>query len=263
MDKRYLPAIASIFILALTLSSILPVYAVTLTAAARPTLDVVTIAEDDAVRNTGIILMGLTTPHYSDDIWGQVGWPQEDMVTYAKLLSQYKILVSYNGVPVAASITCQVIEKDKANPKTPQFAAENLMTEVSDYSSHFACKARWGKVGVGVLDVYYIGPATGQYIADYVLAVTATYTIGTSMIYGTELQDVCVLGWPSLLSTFVTGGAPAAYPETAFGAYPLTKPDGTVHWIYVDPLGLENSCEDMVILERFAMGLAIPIATSS
>jgi len=260
MDKRYLPAIASIFILALTLSSILPVYAVTLTAAARPTLDVVTIAEDDAVRNTGIILMGLTTPHYSDDIWGQVGWPQEDMVTYAKLLSQYKILVSYNGVPVAASITCQVIEKDKANPKTPQFAAENLMTEVSDYSSHFLCKPRWGKVGVGVLDVYYIGPATGQYIADYVVAVTATYAIGTTMIYGTELQDVCVLGWPSLLSTISTS---VTEVNGILGAYPLTKPDGTVHWIYVDPLGLQSSCEDMVILERFAMGLAIPIATSS
>jgi len=256
MNKRYLPAIASIFILALTLSSVLPVYAVTLRAVALPTLDVVTVPEDDAVRNTGIILLGLTTPHWEPTIFGQVGWPQSDFVTYPKFLAQYKMLVSYNGVPVhPTSVTCQVIEKDKANPKNMQFPAENLKTVVVD-NTGFVCKFREGKPGVGVLDVYYVGPTTGQYIADYIINVEVSFAIGSTTIFGSEIQDVCVLGWPSLLSTL------APWPEapTTLAPYPLTKPDGTVHWIYVAPLGIESGCEDMVILERTAMGLEIPIA---
>ena len=72
-------------------------------------------------------------------------------------MAQFKILISYNGVPVTASITCQFVEKDKANPlKDQQFAAENLKS-VPKENPNFVCKFREGKPGVGVLDVYYIG----------------------------------------------------------------------------------------------------------
>ena len=42
-------------------------------------------------------------------------------------MAQFKIFVSYNGVPVTRKHPCQFVEKDKANPlKNQQFAAENL-----------------------------------------------------------------------------------------------------------------------------------------
>ena len=76
------------------------------------------------------------------------------------LIAQFKILVSYNGVPVTPdSIFCQFVEKDKAQPlKNQQFTAENLVS-VPKENSNFICKFREGKPGVGVLDVYYIGDA--------------------------------------------------------------------------------------------------------
>jgi len=138
--------------------------------------------------------------------------------------------------------------KDKQGPW------ENLMTAVSDRSSLFTCKPRWGKPGVGVLDLYYTGPTTIQYAADYIVYVSASLTIGRNVIFGGEIQDVCVLAYPSmvtLLAQEFTG------TNGYYAAYPLTKPDGTTHWIYVDALGIQTSCDDLVLLERAAAGLEI------
>jgi hypothetical protein len=162
-------------------------------------------------------------------------------------LAQFKILISYNGVPVTGSITCQFVEKDKANPlKDQQFPAENLKT-VPKENPNFICKFRWGKPGVGVIDVYYIGAAKGQYIADYILVVGAGMAVGRTTVFGAEIQDICLLGWP-----VIEAGAP----------YIITKPDGTQHYVYADPLGLPTekwaSCEDVALMQKDQLGIPIP-----
>jgi hypothetical protein len=111
---------------------------------------------------------------------------------------------------------------------------------------NFVCKLRWGKPGVGVLDVYYIGSTTSAVpIADYIVAVSASLAVGRTTVFGTEIQDVCVLGFP----------APAivALPP----AWIITKPSGDTHPIYADPLGAYVSCEDLALQEQAMLGLPI------
>jgi hypothetical protein len=232
LNKRYLPAIASLLIVAVLASSFLPVFAVTLRYRADPVLVVKTIAEDDELRQTGVILM-------ADTKAGFLGTPMA-----SKLLAQYKILVTYNGVPVTpTSYTCQIIEKDKYNPlKAKQGVWENLATSVL-VTDNFICKWRAGKPGVGVLDLYYIGTRSGQFIADYIVVVTATLAIGHTVVYGTEMQDVCVLGWPV---------------DNVGYAWRITKPDGTRHWIWADPMNGAVSCEDVALEQKDQLGIPIP-----
>jgi hypothetical protein len=248
MNKRYLPVIAAILI-ALTCASIMPVLAQVVTLPtyiyAAPTLTVVTIAQDDQVRKTGVMWLADSQPEYNLFQAASSTWDGVQDV-----MSQFKILVSYNGVPVTpTSLYCQVVEKDKYNPiKDRQFPTENLMTVPKDESTLFTCKFRWGKPGVGVLDVYYIGPGMPVSIADYVLVVGANYAVGRNTVYGTDMQDICVIGWPIELQ-------PAAV---------VTKPDGTGHWIFDDPLSdwttstVWKSCENVALMQRQALGVPIP-----
>ena len=237
MNKRYLPAIAAIFIIALTASSFIPVYAVAMRPQVSPTLYVLTIPEDDEVHKTGIMLLG-TPP---------VGSPY--YMSKTDLLAQFKVIVSLNGVPVTATLKCQVIEKDKVNPlKTKQGAWENLVSVPKDMTGNFVCKYREGKPGIGVIDVYWVGPSAtstvisvGQFIADYILIVQFTYTVGRTVIYGTEMQDICVLGW-SFDDNYAV----------------LTKPDGTEHYVFPNPLGDYNSCEDAALVQKDMLDLTIP-----
>jgi hypothetical protein len=231
LNKRYLPAIASLLIVAVLASSFLPVFAVvpTLRYRADPSLVVKTIAEDDELRQTGIILMA-----DSQDNFAQAG-------AVSKLLAQFKVIVTYNGQPVKAVLTCQIIEKDKYNPlKAKQGIWENLVTSVIE-TKNFLCKYREGKTGVGVLDVYYTGSFSGQFIADYIVVVKANFAIGRTVVYGAEMQDVCVLGWPIY----------AAH-------YDITKPDGTHHFAYADPLGDFVSCEDAALVQHQTLNIPIP-----
>jgi len=154
------------------------------------------------------------------------------------------LFVSYNGIPVApAAVFCQVVEKDKYNPiKNSQGPWENLVTVPKDVSASFVCKARWGKPGVGVLDVYYVGPGNPVNIADYVLVVSASLAVGRTTVYGTEIQAICLLGWP--------------VPTTP--AWIITKPDGTLHYIYADALTGWKSCEDLALQEKAQLGIPIP-----
>jgi hypothetical protein len=244
MNKHYLPAIASLLIIAVALTSFTPVLATLPTRlVAQPTLRVTTIAEDDEVRETGVMWM---VPDRNTFLALQggaaiLGFPSD-------LLAQFKVLVSYNGVPTTPTSTyCQFVEKDKANPlKDQQFPAENLKT-VPKENDNFICKFRWGKPGVGVIDVYYIGALAGQYIADYILVVGVDLTVGRTTVWGTEIQDICLLGWPSL---------PAP-------AWIITKPDGTQHYIYTDPLGDPEaltrwtSCEDLALMQHDQLGIPI------
>jgi hypothetical protein len=234
LDKKYLPAIASILVLAVVLSSVMPAFAtLPVRNIAGPTLVVKTIPEDDEVRKTGIMLLADTQANFV------AGTPLAQ-----DLLAQFKISIIYNGVPVTpSSLFCQVIEKDKYNPvKDQQFPAENLKTVPKDQSGLFVCKYREGKPGIGVLDVYYIGLASTQYISDYVLVVGATFLIGRTSIYGTEIQDICILGWPM-----------SAGPQ-----WIITKPSGDLHYVFGDPLGPYMSCEDAALVQKTTLGFPIP-----
>jgi len=238
MNKHYLPAIASLLIIAITLTSFMPVFAALPTRlVAQPTLRVTTIAEDDELRQTGVMWMGTGVTAAT------LGTGTSDF------LAQFKILVSYNGVPVTpTSVSCQFVEKDKANPlKDQQFPAENLKT-VPKENPNFICKFRWAKPGVGVLDVYYIGDALGQYIADYILVVGVDLAVGRTTVFGTEIQDICLLGWP------VTGNGIGLAPVVVT----ITKGNGDLHNIYTDPLGTFTSCEDVALLQKDALGIGIP-----
>jgi len=241
MDKRiYLPAIASLLILCITFASVGAVTAATvLRARAAPTLEVFTIAEDDEVRQTGIIVIGLTP---------KTGWtkPQDAFCAAnpgacVDKLSQHKILVTFNGVPVTFSVDCQFIKKEKLHPlQKPQFAEEQLRTVLTDESANFRCKLREGKPGVGVLDIYYIGPQEKQFIADYVVVIHVWTTIGRTVVHGVEVQDVCVLGWAINANTIV-----------------ITKPSGDRHFSWPDALGPFVSCEEAALWERDNQGLPI------
>jgi hypothetical protein len=226
LDKKILSAIASLLVLGTILSLVVPAFAeMPVLAVAGPTLVVRTVAEDDQIRRTGVIILGIEPP-------GPL--PQQSPFSTADWLAQFKISITYNGIAVnATTLYCQVIEKDKYNPmKDQQFPAENLKTVPKDQSGLFVCKWRSGKPGIGVLDVYYVGTAAAEYIADYVLVVSATYTIGRTVVYGTDVQDICVLGWPVVI---------------ALGQFS-----------FFDPLGSYVSCEDAALAEKDAAGLGIP-----
>jgi len=253
MNKRYLPVIASVLILAITVATFQPAFAAvtTLRALAMPTLVVFTIPEDDQIRQTGMMVFADTRLDFQAIV--AAGGVYSTVVTPGKtndfqdLLAQYKLLVSYNGVPInPTSLFCQIDEKDKANPlKDKQGPWENLKTIVVDKTSNFVCKVRWGKPGVGVLDVYYTGPLLPQYISDYVVAVYATLKIGSTLIYGSDIQDLCILGWS------MYGNHPDGVPVGAAGS-PLhwLKPDGSFHTIYPDPLDSVVSCETAALWQK-------------
>jgi hypothetical protein len=234
MNKRYLPAIAALLILAISFASYAPVLGtVALRAQVNPSLVVFTIPEDDEIRKTGVIVFDDTSTNYVSTT---------RTTRSSDLMAQYKILVTYNGVPVTpTAIACQVIEKDKANPlKDSQGTWENLKTIPVDQTGLFKCKFRWGKPGVGVLDLYYVGPLAVQYIADYVVNIYATLTIGRTVIYGGEIQDVCILGWN-------LGAVLGVQTITATG------PDGTAlsAYVYPDALGAYVSCEDAAMYQKY------------
>jgi len=242
-NRIILPALASLLIISMVLSTFTPVMSITYTPArALPTLQVLTIPEDDEVRKTGVIILGLTP---------MPGWPNDKPVdpycianpgACVKKLAQYKILVTFNGVPVSFDINyCQFIKKEKMHPlQKPQFPEEVLRTVLTDESANFECKLRDGKPGVGVLDVYYVGPQEKQFMADYVMVVSVTTTIGAYVVYGVEMQDVCVLGWAVNDNTML-----------------LTKPDGTNHFIWPDPLGPFDNCETLALWQRANQGLPL------
>jgi len=239
-----------------------------------PMLEVTTIPEDDQIREKGIIILGLVPTVQ--------GWPKPidthelppDQVA-ADYLSQHKLLVTYNGRALLwrqsgaadskeidePDVHCNVLEKDKVNPiddkwgePTAQFPEENLVTTLIDVSENFDCKPRWkepaGMPGwyesVGVLDVYFILPEDAdpaQWIADHILVVTVTLVVGRAIIMGSDMQDICVLGW-------------AMDTNTKY----ITKPDGgdDYHFTWPDPLGPFVSCEEAATWQRYYLGLEIP-----
>jgi hypothetical protein len=248
MNKFVLPSAAALLILVIAVSSFTPAIAVTRVTLA-PFLQVQTIPEDDQLRNTGVMLLGLgaATPKPTD------------------FMAQYKIIVTLNGLLVPASgliILCNVAEKDKeplppwkTTGKSPtnvrQFPNENLKTTIVDVAQYFVCKFRpKGTESVGVLDVYYnnVNGPDKAFIADHILVVQAMYTVGRQVFYGAEIQDICILGWN-------IGGTYAAVTKY----YTNSKGDqaaGDKHWLLQtgDPLGTFPGCEDAALFENQALG---------
>ena len=241
MDKRlYLPAIASLLILCIGFGSFLPVMAVTaLRARAEPKLEVVTIPEDDELRKTGVIIIGLSPKLPWDKPYDR--WCYDRPGRCVDKLSQHKILVTFNGVPVNFHVDCQFIKKEKLHPlQKPQFKREQLKTVLTDESLSFKCKLRPGKPGVGVLDVYYVGPQEKQFIADYIMVVQVWLKIGSTTVYGIDVQDICVLGWAIDTNTMR-----------------IWKPDDTYHFSWPDALGPFVSCEEAALWQRDNQGLPL------
>jgi hypothetical protein len=251
MNRKLVPVVAAFLILAVLFGSTPFTYAAVATIG--PKLDVTTIPQDDQKREIGIMILG---------IGPGAGLGVDPM-------SQHKLLVTYNGQPIiwqlgtgslkgVPIVVCNVLEKDKVNaiddPKTtakPQFTNE-IQTKLVDVTSNFVCKVRWKQYSAGwlessgVLDVYYTGSADPHWIADHILVVEVIMQIGRSVVYGVDIQDICVLGWASAATN-----AQAAKEGLIF-----TKPDGNKHYIFENALGPYASCEDAALVERSWMGLA-------
>jgi len=264
MNRKLLPVVAAFMILAIVLGTT-PLTQAALLPTIGPNLVVQTIPQDDQKRNTGIMILGL-----SKNAAGVSVIPATWLGTYpVEVEAQYKLLVTYNGQILTWTvgspsivITCNVLEKDKVNvindPKTnkgQQFSQENLMTKLSDVSKNFVCKPRWKNLtvgtqaSVGVLDVYFTGTPKIAWIADHIITVQAALTIGRTVIFGVDIQDVCLLGY-----ALAEGSLNAA---TSFVGV-MTKPDGTVHYLWPDPLGAFAGCEDAAVYERNVLGVALP-----
>jgi hypothetical protein len=262
MKSKYsISVIASVLIVTMALYSFMPVMAQV--PVIGPKLDVKTVAQDDQMRKTGVIVLGMipTKPWPSDK-----GYSQGQ-----KLFSEYKLIVSMNGLTIFWSqsgptssypyagpiITCNVLEKDKVNPvpdkfgvPTAQFPQENLETKLYDVSDKFICKVHWkqpaGMPGmyesVGVLDVYYVGPVIGTVIADNILSVEASWVIGTVVVMGTDMQDICVLGWSMATNDL-------------FVTLPDGHPGNEPQWISTDALNKFAGCDAAALVQRDYLGI--------
>jgi hypothetical protein len=237
MNKYVLPSAAAFLILVIAFSSYTPAMAVA-RITVTPFLSVVTIPEDDQLRQTGVMLLGVANHEAGTDF-----------------LAQYKLVITLNGVLVPTSgliISCNVAEKDKiVNPpdtttgKSPtyprQFPHELIETSIKDVADWFVCKPRWkpGGLSVGVLDVYFTGAAgDAAFIADHILVVHVMYTVGRQIFYGTDIQDICVLGW----------SMQAAVAKT-------TLASNEVIYYFADPLDIWSGCESLALYQLNSLGL--------
>jgi len=254
MNHKLIPAVAAILILGLMLSSTPLTYAVNILTFG-PKLEIVTIPQDNQKLKTGVMILGLQT--------GPVAVVGND------LMSQHKIIVTYNGATLqwrigdpAPAVVCNVLEKDKVNvipdPKTgdgQQFPTENLLTKLVDVSSKFVCKVRWKSPAAGilestgVLDVYFTGTAAPVWIADNILVVEAFFTVGRTVVFGSDMQDICVLG-------YAVNGAVANLAVAP--TWIITKPDGTQHYIWANAMGDFVGCEQLALAQRDVLGLKLP-----
>jgi len=257
MNRKLVPVLAVFLVLVALFGSTPLSYALVPTFG--PKLEVWTIPQDDQKRDKGIVILGLDGIHPTCTTDSTKATTTVPLCGPQDLMSQHKLLVTWNGLPltwvqgtVGVNIVCNVLEKDKVNvvpdPKTgtgKQGSWENLMTNLVDVSDKFICKPRWKSPtpglleSVGVLDVYYVGPYDGHWIADNILVVEAFITVGRTVVWGSDIQDICVLGF---------GGDPK---------YTLTKPDGTKHYIWRNALNPYVSCEDVALLQRDWLGIPL------
>jgi hypothetical protein len=229
-----------------------------------------------------------------------------DPIIWEKKWSQFKLLVQvegglpgqngYTGVPLATLVTagqavfqCHIYEKDKAEPKVPQdwsgllsslasqptvLSEEILKTIVTDISSFFVCKLRpSGEAGVYVVDLYYIGPQTSEYVAENIVAFKvglspAAFGLKTGpWVWGLDIQDLCLLAWPladPLQPIAVAGYTP--YQFTLMVQDPqkwphfLAKPEHKWLISFPDPMDGFAGCDELTLWQKQLLGNPIPIA---
>jgi len=184
-------------------------------------------------------------PFYFEPLWPQAKGYNPGL----DLLSQHKLMVTLDGVPTTPTyFKCEIVEKEKAkippwNTKTPtkrQFPDEDVKTTLIDITNYFWCKPRWAKPGVGVLDVYFVGPRTRAFIADHMLIVTVGLKVGTKTLWASDLQDICILGW--------------AMDDQTIGIWKFWAPclsefppHSEWYWSFPDALGHFVGCEEAAI----------------
>jgi len=281
MNHKFIPAVAAFLILGVLLSATPLAYAQTMLSFG-PKLEVVTIPQDNQKLGTGVIILGIN-PAAPTLLIKPL---PNDLLSQHKLIVTYNGATLIWTVGTAGPvIACNVLEKDKIavmpDPKTDkgqQGPWENLMTKLVDVSDKFVCKPRWKHPNndpslyesVGVLDVYYVGPlpaaptmfsstgkpldgtpgiAVAPWIADNILTVEAYFTVGKTVIFGSDIQDICVLGWPIVA---------VAYMAAAPYFYSITKPDGTKHYIWQNAMGAFVSCEELSLAQKAFLGIVPP-----
>jgi hypothetical protein len=241
-------------------------------------LTIVTIAEDDQLRNQGIMIFcvtdDLTFNH--DKTKGDQNDPRAydpntcaKDGTWTKKWTDYKIMILMaNGAlfawpinignsPSGFSMKCEVIEKDTVEPKVPQDTWEMIKKVVTDRSSDFKCKPRWKSTGgfsysVGALDLYYTGTLQrSEDVAPYIVSIEVLYTDPTTLLkyYGADLQDLCVLAWPF--------NDPTDWQKRP---YNLQKPEHKELTLVPDAMDGFVSCEDATNFQRTLLGAYIPTA---
>jgi len=341
MNKPILPILAATFVLLMLVAAVVPVAAVTrlpTPTAKDPVVTVVSIPEDDQVRNTGVMWFDpsaielwakwttsvdlvpgvLSQAEYmrADPQWGATSpniqateywawhtifaldptatFTSTDTIIWAKKLAQYKLMVTYqDGLPGASGNTgvdlitlqaagkaffyCDIYEKDKVEPKIPQtftgvgnnaLTSEYLKTSVTDVSAFFICKLRaTGQNGYYVVDMYYIGPQTSEYVADLLVAFKVDLLPAATGLktdaWGLDMQDLCILAWPFADPFRPVGVVPLA--TQAFGLewqkFPhlIPKPEHRWVWSSPDPLDGYSNCAEAVMFQRWLMGATIPI----
>jgi hypothetical protein len=235
-------------------------------------LTIVTIAEDDQVRNQGIMIFCVVhdvTPGPNSNMRAYDPNTCKDS-TWTKKWTDYKILVlQANGAmfswpinigtsgPTGFSLKCEVIEKDTVEPKVPQGTWEMIKEVVTDRSADFTCKPRWKSTGglfysVGALDLYYTGTLQrSEDVAPYIVNVIVTFTDPATKLvyYGNDIQDLCVLAWPF--------NDPNDWQKRP---YNLQKPEHHELTMVPDAMDGFVSCEDATNFQRTLLGAYIPTA---
>jgi hypothetical protein len=230
-----------------------------------------------------------------------------DPIIWEKKWSQFKLLVQvegglpgqngYTGVPLATLVTagkavfqCHIYEKDKAEPKVPQdwsgllssltyghpaaLSEEILKTILTDISSFFVCKLRpSGEAGIYVVDLYYIGPQTSEYVAENIVAFKvglspAAYGLKTGpWVWGLDIQDLCLLAWP-LADPYQPSQSFGGVAPNPFGVPPdpqkwphlIKKPEHKWLISFPDPMDGYAGCDELTLWQKQLLGNNIPIA---
>jgi hypothetical protein len=322
--NRALPIPAATFIVLMLVAVIVPVHAQVTPTTTSPQVTIVSIPEDDQVRQTGVMWFDpsaiSTWTVYSaytssaapngylmnasemraDPLWGSGStytasenvkntisaldptgqFAATDSIIYYRKFSEYKLMVTYNmvpgangyvGVPLTTLVSagsalffCEVYEKDMVEPKIPQASWELVKTDLTDVSAFYVCKLRdSGEAGVYVVDMYYLGPQTSEYVADEIVMfkvelLTAATGLKTP-VWGMDMQDLCMLAWPFADPYRLT--TPALNAPMDWQKYPHLIPKSEHKWIWSspDPLDGYSNCAEAVLFQRTLMGATIPI----
>ena len=95
-----------------------------------------------------------------------------------------------------------------------------------------------------------LAKSAGVWIADNILVVEAFFTVGRTVVFGSDIQDICVLGWASRR-------APPSTQQSIPHGY-ITKPAGRCALHLAERMGNFVSCEELALAQRDVLGLVIP-----